>query len=51
MLASFGVAASGEGGLDFKALFEQADEALYRAKAGGRNKVCAADEPAFAALG
>jgi diguanylate cyclase (GGDEF)-like protein len=49
--ASFGIAASGEDGLDFKALFEQADEALYRAKAGGRNRVCAADESAFVPLG
>jgi diguanylate cyclase (GGDEF)-like protein len=41
--ASFGVAASGSAGMDFDALFAAADEALYRAKAGGRNSVRAAD--------
>lgn len=49
--ASFGIAASGEHGLNFKALFEEADEALYRAKAGGRNRVCAPDDSAFVPLG
>ena len=48
---SIGVAASGTGGLDFPAVFEQADEALYRAKAGGRNRVAGPDDPAFAVLG
>jgi diguanylate cyclase (GGDEF)-like protein len=47
---SFGVAASGSEGLDFKLLFNNADEALYRAKAGGRDRVCSADDPAFAVL-
>jgi diguanylate cyclase (GGDEF)-like protein len=48
--ASFGIAASGKDGLDFAALFERADEALYHAKAGGRNRVCTAEAPAFATL-
>src|SRR4051812_23926464 len=47
--ASFGCAASRDG-LDFRELFEQADEALYRAKAGGRDRVCTPASPAFAAL-
>jgi diguanylate cyclase (GGDEF)-like protein len=46
--ASFGVAASAPGGLDFAALFAQADEALYRAKAGGRNRVCSCAEAVVA---
>ena len=49
--ASFGVAASTEDGLDFEQLFARADEALYRAKASGRNCVRAPEDPAFAALG
>jgi diguanylate cyclase (GGDEF)-like protein len=48
--ASFGVASSPGGGLDFPALFETADEALYRAKASGRNRVCTADDPAMIVL-
>ena len=36
--ASFGCAVSRSGGLDFTSLFEESDEALYRAKAGGRNR-------------
>jgi diguanylate cyclase (GGDEF)-like protein len=48
--ASFGVAASGLDGLDFAAVFEQADEALYRAKAGGRNRVCAGNAASVPAL-
>ena len=48
--ASFGVAESSDDGLDFDALFATADEALYRAKAGGRNRVCTHEDPAFAVL-
>ena len=48
--ASFGCAVSRGQGLDFTALFDEADEALYRAKAGGRDRVCTSDSPAFAAL-
>jgi diguanylate cyclase (GGDEF)-like protein len=37
--ASFGVAVSGETGLDFERLFADADGAMYCAKADGRNRV------------
>src|SRR5262249_33447464 len=37
--ASIGVAVSKAGGLDYHLLIELADQALYRAKAGGRNRV------------
>jgi diguanylate cyclase (GGDEF)-like protein len=47
---SCGVAASDARGFEFGALFAEADEALYRAKAGGRNRVCTVDAPAFAVL-
>jgi diguanylate cyclase (GGDEF)-like protein len=46
--ASFGVAVSGSAGLDFADLFEHADEALYRAKAGGRNCVRTVERGAVA---
>jgi diguanylate cyclase (GGDEF)-like protein len=48
--ASFGVAVSGPAGLDFQALFEQADHALYRAKEAGRNRVAAVDDAAVAGI-
>ena len=44
--SSFGVAVSGADGLEFDSLFAQADEALYRAKEGGRNRVVCAAEAA-----
>ena len=37
---SLGIAASSDGNWDYEELFRQADEALYRAKAAGRNCVC-----------
>ena len=38
---SFGVAASQEGhAFDFDTLYAEADVALYRAKRGGRDRVC-----------
>lgn len=40
---SFGVAASQRGQpFDYGTVFRDADEALYRAKAGGRDRVCVA---------
>ena len=48
--ASFGVAASVAGELRFGELFEAADEALYRAKASGRNCVRMPDDAAFATV-
>ena len=41
--ASFGVAVSGEDGMDLGALYHAADERLYMAKAAGRNRVVADD--------
>jgi diguanylate cyclase (GGDEF)-like protein len=42
---SLGVSASRYGDIfDYEQVFEQADAALYRAKNGGRNQVCVADE-------
>jgi diguanylate cyclase (GGDEF)-like protein len=42
---SFGVSASRYGDIfEYDRIFEQADAALYRAKNGGRNQVCVADE-------
>ncbi|HEY6762348.1 MAG TPA: GGDEF domain-containing protein [Baekduia sp.] len=48
---SFGVAASADGEpFDFDALYAQADRALYRAKHGGRDRVCGGPDELTAAL-
>jgi diguanylate cyclase (GGDEF)-like protein len=48
---SFGVAASADGEpFDFDALYAEADLALYRAKRGGRDRVCGGPDESPAAL-
>ncbi len=39
MTSSFGVSSASFGGASFQAMLEQADQALYSAKRGGRNVV------------
>jgi diguanylate cyclase (GGDEF)-like protein len=43
---SIGVAAATDGEIDAKAFIQRADEALYRAKRGGRNRSCVVGLPA-----
>ena len=45
---SIGIAAAAGGELDPKAFIQRADEALYRAKSAGRNRLCLAVPPLFA---
>jgi diguanylate cyclase (GGDEF)-like protein len=45
LTASFGVSAAAAGGVVYDRLFKAADEALYEAKAAGRNCVVAAGSP------
>jgi diguanylate cyclase (GGDEF)-like protein len=46
--ASFGVTQSGPEDRSFAALLTRADQALYRAKHGGRNRVAVSQEPSGA---
>jgi diguanylate cyclase (GGDEF)-like protein len=44
MTVSIGVAVMPEDTLDLEALVEKADQALYKAKGAGRNRVCSNDQ-------